>query len=269
MSDGEPGLVGRCWRSFLIAWERTFRAIRPAPGYSRPILPRQKKAYLIVAVGCLLIAFCMIFVDRAAIELTRPFYVAHEGSVKYFKQITKLGSSGWILLLSGATAVYFMSTRRARHTRSETLRRANLHADAAFVFFTTLLTGPTVWIVKNAIGRARPRLLEEYGHLHFEFGAFQAAFASFPSGHSTTFGTVGMAMALLMPKHRVFWICFGIFGASTRILVGAHYPSDVISGLIYGAGFAVLSARFLAQRGTMFRFNGGFLPDRIRFPVKP
>ncbi len=268
MSESEPGLILRSWRASKVAWWRTVRPARETAGYSRPILPRQKQAYVIVALACLLIALCMVFLDRPVIEFTRPFYLAHEGLVRYFKQITKLGSSGWILLVSGALALYLSTTQWSTYRRRERMRLINLHADTTFVFFTTLFTGTSIWIIKNAIGRARPRLLEEFGHLYFDFGAFQAAFASFPSGHSTTFGTIGMAMALLMPKHRSFWICFGVLGASTRILVGAHYPSDAVSGLIYGAACVLLWARFLAQRGTMFRFNGGFIPDRVRLPSK-
>lgn len=211
----------------------------------------------------------MIYVDKPVIDLTRPYYVAHEGSVKYFKQVTKLGSSGWILIISGAMALYFSATRWRSYERRERLRLINLHSDTTFVFFTTLFTGSSVWILKNLIGRARPRMIDELGHLYFDFAAFEAALASFPSGHSTTFGCVSMVMALLFPKHRTFWLLFGMLGAATRILVGAHYPSDTIAGLIYGAGFTLLAARFLAQRGTMFRFNGSFLPDRVRLPTKP
>jgi len=210
----------------------------------------------------------MIYVDKPVIELTRPYYLAHEGSVKYLKQLTKLGSSGWIMIISGAMALYLSATQWRKFERPQRLRLVNLHADSTFLFFPTLFTGATVWILKNLIGRARPRMIYEVGHLHFDFAAFEAALASFPSGHATTFGCVGMGMALLFPRHRVFWLFFGVFGAATRILVGAHYPSDTIAGLIYGAGATLLAARFLAQRGTMFRFNGGFVPDRIRLPAK-
>ena len=223
-------------------------------------------AYIILVAGCGLIAICMTIIDRPSIELIRPYYLAHEGSVKYLKQVTKLGSSGWILIISGVLALYFSATKWNSYNRKDRLRLVGLHSDTTFVFFTTLFTGVSVWILKSLIGRARPRLIEEYGHLYFDFGAFQAAFASFPSGHSTTFGSLGMAMALLFPKHRVFWLSFGLLGASTRIFVGAHYPSDVFAGVIFGSGITLLAARYLARRATMFRFNGGFIPDRIRLP---
>jgi len=269
MSDSQVNLLRRSWRSSWIAWLHTSRPARRGPRSARPVFPRNIDAYAIFAVACALIALCMVYVDKPVIELTRPYYVAHEGSVKYFKQITKLGSSGWIMIVSGAMALYFSATRWASFERRERLRLVNLHSDTTFVFFTTLFTGSTVWILKSFLGRARPRLMDEVGHLYFDLGAFQAAYASFPSGHSTTFGSVGMAMALLFPKHRIFWLCFGVLGAATRILVGAHYASDVVAGLIYGAVFTLLAARYLAQRGTMFRFNGSFLPDRVRVPSKP
>ncbi|MGI9355048.1 MAG: phosphatase PAP2 family protein [Rhizobiaceae bacterium] len=266
MSDSQAGLILRSWRSSWIAYLRVSRPAREGASTRRPVLPRRIDAYLIFATGCVLIALCMIYVDKSVIDLTRPYYVVHEGSVKYLKQITKLGSSGWIMIISGAMALYFSATRWQNYERRERLRLVNRHADTTFVFFATFLTGSTVWILKNLIGRARPRMMDEVGHLYFDFAAFQAALASFPSGHATTFGCVGMAMSLLFPKHRVLWLCFGAFGAATRVLVGAHYPSDSIAGFIFGAGLTLLAARYLAQRGTMFRFNGGFVPHRIRFP---
>ncbi|MDD9909391.1 MAG: phosphatase PAP2 family protein [Ahrensia sp.] len=268
MRDGQAGYVERFWRTTLVAWTRLRRDPHTVGNQARALLPRRPDVYIPFAAAIVLIAFCMMVVDAPVIRITRPYYVEHEGSVIYFKQLTKLGSSGWILIITGALGAYLAATRWETFPRHERLRLVHWHADVSFIFFTTAITGSAVWLIKSALGRARPRLLEEFGHLYFEVGAFEAAFASFPSGHSTTFGSLGMALALIFPRHRTFWICFGIFGAATRILVGAHYPSDVIAGLICGAGFALLAARYLASRSTMFRYDHSSLPMRKRYPSR-
>ena len=39
----------------------------------------------------------------------------------------------------------------------------------------------------------------------------------------------------------------------TRVMVGAHYPSDVIAGLAFGAWFSLLTAIVFARCGLLFK----------------
>lgn len=72
-------------------------------------------------------------------------------------------------------------------------------------------------------------------HLSQAAMAIWSAWPSFPSGHTrdtTVFMTV---LAAFMPKYlRWPMAAFAVFIAWTRIYVGAHYPTDVIAGLIIG-----------------------------------
>ena len=139
--------------------------------------------------------------------------------------------------------------------RSLLFQRAIWLGQSAFVFASVAVTGILANLIKNTIGRARPKHFDTLGAHAFDFGAFQSSFASFPSGHSTTFGALCMGIALLYPKTR--WICFfmAFLGGTSRVVVGAHYPSDVIAGLAFGAGLTWIFARWLAQRNALFRFG--------------
>ena len=66
---------------------------------------------------------------------------------------------------------------------------------------------------------------------------------SFPSGHSTTAFAVATSLSLDYPKWYVIVPSYAYAGtvAYSRLHLGVHYPSDVLTGAIIGSGCAVLS----------------------------
>ncbi len=65
---------------------------------------------------------------------------------------------------------------------------------------------------------------------------------SFPSGHTATIVALMSALWWLWPRHLLFYILVAAIVAGSRIVVGAHYPSDVMAGALV----AVLSTRYVA-----------------------
>lgn len=66
---------------------------------------------------------------------------------------------------------------------------------------------------------------------------------SFPSGHSTTAFAVATSLSLDFPKWYVIVPSYAYAGtlAYSRMHLGVHNPSDVLTGAIIGSGCAVLS----------------------------
>jgi len=66
---------------------------------------------------------------------------------------------------------------------------------------------------------------------------------SFPSGHSTTAFATATALSLDYPKWYVIVPSYAYAGtvAYSRMHLGVHYPSDVLTGALIGSGCAVLS----------------------------
>jgi membrane-associated phospholipid phosphatase len=66
---------------------------------------------------------------------------------------------------------------------------------------------------------------------------------SFPSGHSTTAFAVATSLSLDYPKWYVIVPSYAYAGtvAYSRMHLGVHYPSDVLTGALIGSGCAVLS----------------------------
>jgi len=64
---------------------------------------------------------------------------------------------------------------------------------------------------------------------------------SFPSGH--TLHAVGFTTLMTESFPELGWLCvpFAILVAMSRVMLGLHYPTDVLAGAVLGAGLAVLS----------------------------
>jgi membrane-associated phospholipid phosphatase len=73
---------------------------------------------------------------------------------------------------------------------------------------------------------------------------------SFPSGHATTGLAIAISGSAAWPKLRWLFWPLGIAIAVARMIVDAHYLSDVIAGSVLGAVVAVTlrSARVMTRR---------------------
>ncbi len=105
------------------------------------------------------------------------------------------------------------------------------------------LAGATSSLLKQIFARARPDIvphLDSFGNL------------SFPSGHATSAVAILLLAALVLPKqNRPLWVGLGLsialLIAASRVLLGVHWPSDILGGILLGSGFALAGAA-TAQR---------------------
>jgi undecaprenyl-diphosphatase len=70
-----------------------------------------------------------------------------------------------------------------------------------------------------------------------------------PSGHATTAFAAAIAIGAVWPRVRPLLWLYAIVIALSRVIISAHYTSDVIAGALVG-GFAALIIRnhFAARR---------------------
>jgi undecaprenyl-diphosphatase len=73
--------------------------------------------------------------------------------------------------------------------------------------------------------------------------------ASFPSGHATQAFAAATALALLVPWLRVPVLVLAALIAASRVVLGVHYPFDVIAGALVGAAIGTLVA-LVARRSA-------------------
>jgi membrane-associated phospholipid phosphatase len=103
----------------------------------------------------------------------------------------------------------------------------------------TMLVGAVVInLGKSVIGRARPKLFEEFGAYHFKPFHFSTDYnyLSCPSGHTTTWGLLALSMAVIFPRYKMVWYFSAILVGISRVILGAHYVSDVFFSLLLSYG---------------------------------
>lgn len=103
-----------------------------------------------------------------------------------------------------------------------------------------------VELQKVGIGRLRP---ESNAHL------VSVDSLSFPSGHSANAVMVWLCLALLLPRTQrgrtmaiwaAVWLALAI--GLTRVMLGVHWPSDVIGGWSFGLAWTLLMLRLAGHR---------------------
>jgi len=156
---------------------------------------------------------------------------ATSGSTQFLRDVSQLGGTPVMIIVAVVAAVVeYVRTRTA----------------AIFGFLTVVVGGQVVVtnLTKVLVDRARPDI-----HRLTGFSG-----ASFPSGHAATAAATFAAVALLVGRGRsqrvkaflaagAAAIAVGV--ATTRVLLGVHWLTDVLAGLAIGwAWFAIASIAF-------------------------
>jgi membrane-associated phospholipid phosphatase len=102
------------------------------------------------------------------------------------------------------------------------------------LLLTTLAVSLIPHLLKSVFDQRRPDRLTILGHLHGVPFSGKANDA-FPSGHAMHVGALASAATALSPAKRTIAWAFGAGLALTRIVLLAHWASDVVAGLALGA----------------------------------
>ena len=222
---------------------------RIRPGRPRPAAARPSRLIFGAALGIALIVATMVLLDRAAIGWQRALSPA---AVYAFASVTEFGRSGWILIPCAVLLVTAAALADPGLGRMRDVVLASVAARVGFVFAAVALPGLLVAVGKRLIGRARPRALELSDPLSFRFFGWDSAYASLPSGHSTTAFAAAFALAALFPRWRFAWWSGAALIAVSRVAIAAHYPSDVVAGAVVGIIGALVVRNWWAVRRLAF-----------------
>jgi membrane-associated phospholipid phosphatase len=176
--------------------------------------------------------------------------------VTLFDEVTDFGKSVRflvpIVLLLAAMAV-LASPALPRISRRVL---ATLAVRLGFLFLAIGLPGLLFAAIKRLIGRARP--LVEGGADPFIYRPFGwvVEYASLPSGHAIDAFAIATAIGALWPRTRIVMWTYAVVIAVSRVVLTAHFPSDVVAGAVVGVIGALLVREWFAARGLAFAPGG-------------
>jgi membrane-associated phospholipid phosphatase len=240
--------------------------LRAPPARAARLVPAWRRHLVHGVIAAVTIALAMILVDQRAYQFASglpPWLV--DG----FYAITDFGRSGWILVPTGGLilVIALLASPALDHMTRGVL--AMLVVRVGFIFIAVGLPGLLVTIVKRWIGRVRP---SAQGPFAYEPFSWRPEYASLPSGHTTTAFAALVAIGAIFPRARPFLWGYALLIALSRIVVTAHYSSDVIAGAAVGAFGALWVRDWFARRrlGFVVGTDGavhalaGPSPDRIK-----
>ncbi|MCB0878941.1 MAG: phosphatase PAP2 family protein [Thermoleophilia bacterium] len=107
---------------------------------------------------------------------------------------------------------------------------------AAQVVVSVLLADVAFGALKQVFQRPRP-----------DIAAYHAGGWSMPSGHATLAFALAAALLLAEPRLRAWWgvLVLGAYASLTafsRVVLGVHYPTDIVAGALLGCACALLVA---------------------------
>lgn len=141
-----------------------------------------------------------------------------------------LGATGFVFLLS------FVK-------QSATLRRCGWQ-----LLFTFLFAFIVIKSLKYSIDRIRP--FDQHTTVE---KLVEIDTPSFPSGHTLESAAMATTVVLLF-SHKALWafaIAWAMSVAFSRVLLGVHYPSDVMAGIILGVLVALISHWIFLKRTSI------------------
>lgn len=168
----------------------------------------------------------------------------------FFAAITDLGlGKGWLIasILLWATA---LAGARLASDPARRQRWASWSWLPLFVFASIVTAGALSSILKFLFGRMRPKLYwadQSYG---FTFLRTAADHSSLPSGHTVTMFALAGALTLIWRAPAPAWYLAALIIGLSRVIVGAHWPSDVLAGACVGTLGALATRAIFANYGV-------------------
>jgi len=180
-----------------------------------------------------------------------------------FQWATRFGKSDWLLIPSAVLVIVFGFGDWRRVGRIAAAGWNELASFAGVVFATVAVSGLTTDLLKALVGRSRPGFTGDAVFVFHPFTLGGYAHYSFPSGHATTMAAVAVVVtATFSGRWRAILLAAAALVAVSRVMLGVHYPSDVVGGMLIGGSIAWLIVRLAAEAriGFAVRADGSIGP---------
>jgi membrane-associated phospholipid phosphatase len=226
-----------------------------------------RTSWLIAAAICvaLLAGFALFDIQISHLGQSLPSPV-----VEVFAWITRLGESDYIVIPS--LVLLIVTVGLGFIIPKPVAKRALLQMAGVWAFILAGVGLPSLFttLVKRLIGRSRPELADSVGSFDFRTLSWEDwTYQSFPSGHTTTAFALCFVIGFLSPRSFPWMLGLAVLIGVSRIVVGAHYPTDVIGGAVVGTLGAYLIRNVFAAISWVFqRLPDGSIAMRSLIAVR-
>ena len=160
---------------------------------------------------------------RADIEIAERISDHTSPEVEQIAKVLTWGADEHVICALAASWWLYCRHRSARH-----------RIDSYHILLTTVAVTLLPHLLKSIFDQKRPDRLMIRGHLH-GVPISGKPLDAFPSGHAIHVGALASAATVLPPAQRNLAWSIGAGLVLTRIVLLAHWTSDVIAGLAIGA----------------------------------
>ncbi|MCZ7643006.1 MAG: phosphatase PAP2 family protein [Pseudorhodoplanes sp.] len=233
-----------------IAWLKRRR--RPS---APPLLSRTEREQ---GLACVLFALALacasaLFVDVPAVGWAKAL---PEWFVIAINRWTDFGRSSYVLWPLGVLLLICIAVGAMRLPAIQHRVLAAVSVRVQFLFMAVALPGLFATLVKYLVGRARPLAPAVPDALLFSPFGGGHGFSATPSGHAVTAFSLLVAAGAMWPRAIPFLLVYAFSIALSRVVVIAHFTSDVIVGALIGVCGAYLVRSAYAARGLVFHYDG-------------
>jgi membrane-associated phospholipid phosphatase len=214
-----------------------------------------RQILVLTGTGAVVIVALMVVLDAKEIALMPPRGTAGLWPVRI---LTDFGRSAYVLWLLAAMLL-FATLILPRSRGMSRVVLVSVATRIAFVLFAVLVPVLAGEAIKYAVGRGRPFVGGVVNAFNFAPFAGTEAYASFPSGHAITCAALAFAVSVLWPRLRGVMIVYAALIITSRLVLLAHHPSDVVAGALLGLVGAMTVRYWFAARHLAFtiRRDGG------------
>jgi membrane-associated phospholipid phosphatase len=168
--------------------------------------------------------------------------------------LTDFGQDTYVLWLLAGMLLVIAIVAPGLHVSSQPLL-LNLGTRLQYLFFAVLVPVLAGELIKWIAGRGRPFVGGKANAFNFVPFNGTEAYASFPSAHAITSVALAFAVTAVWPRTRPVMILYALLIVTSRLVLLAHHPSDVVAGALIGVIGAMAVRYWFAARRLGFTID--------------
>ncbi len=205
-----------------------------------------------------LLPLFFIYIDKPAMLLLRDFHKSalalHSLTERIAPAVNILTHGTTIIALCCALILF------GRRFKQE------LTATGSALLKGFIVSGIAVQVLKHLIGRARPRITEEF----LATGpTLKGGFDSLPSGHTAVMFCLAYILAQRFPRYRSIVYLSAFITGLMRTVYMSHFPSDVLAGAVVGLAVGKLLTAAVPSRANANSLGKAYNRKRAKLMQSP